>query len=104
EFRRVLFRSDRLVLGGGGGVRVGEQRGEGTLGGGQFLFRAVDQGVRGLAGGVGGGLGVRLDGGGVVADLVYAVVLGRVLEEVLFPPPGLQPVQDLRRAGPRRSP
>ena len=51
---RAAGGGDRLVLGGGGGVRVGEQRGEGTLGGGQFLFRAVDQGVRGLAGGVAG--------------------------------------------------
>ena len=43
-------------------------------------------------------LGVRLDAGEVVADLVDAVVLAGVLEEVLFPPPGFQPGQDVRRA------
>ena len=58
----------------------------------------ADRGVGGLAGRVIDDLGVRFDGGDVVADLVYPVVLGRVLEEVLLPPPGLQPGQDVRRA------
>src|SRR5208283_1110011 len=96
---RAVRGGDRLVLGGGSGVRVGEQRGEGALGCCQLVVRGPDGGVGGLAGRVLGDLGVRLDGGGVVADLVYAVVLAGVLVEVLRPPPGLQPVQDLRRAG-----
>src|SRR6266496_1638312 len=97
---RAVGGGDRLVLGDRRGVRVGEQRREGTLGGGQLLFRVADPGVRGLACRVGGDLGVDGDLGCVVADLVDAVVLAGVLDQVLFPPPGLQPVQDVRRAGP----
>ena len=64
----------------------------------RVFLRVADGGVRLLAGRVADRLGVLLDGGEVVADLVYPVVLAGVLEEVLFPPPGLQPGQDLRRA------
>src|ERR1019366_7508445 len=85
---------DAGVLGGRGQARVREQGGEAAFGGGQRLLRVADRGV-GL---VAGELGVRLDAGQVVADLVYAVVLAGVLEEVLFPPPGFQPGQDVRRA------
>ena len=90
---------DAGVLGGGGKARVGEQGGEAALGGSEGLLRVADGGVRLVAGGVADQLGVRLDAGQVVADLVYAVVLAGVLEEVLLPPPGLQPGQDVRRAG-----
>ena len=96
----ILQGRDAGVLGGGGEARVGEQGGEAALGGGQGLVRVADGGVRLVAGGVADQLRVRLDAGQVVADLVYAVVLAGVLEEVLLPPPGLQPGQDLRRAGP----
>ena len=62
------------------------------------LFRLVDGGIGLLAGRVIDDLGVGLDTGDVVADLVDPVVLAGVFEEVLLPPPGLQPGQDLRRA------
>ena len=87
------------VLGGRADGRVGEQHGQVPLGGGRCLFCFADGGVGLLAGRVINDLGVRLDAGDVVADLVYPVVLRGVLEEVLLPPPGLQPGQDLRRAG-----
>ena len=51
-----------------------------------------------LRAGLSDDLGVCLDAGEVVADLVDPVVLAGVLEEVLLPPPRLQPGQDLRRA------
>ena len=95
----LLQARDAGVLGGGGKARVGEQGGEAALGGGEGLLRVADGGVRLVAGGVADQLGVRLDAGQVVADLVYAVVLAGVPEEVLLPPPGLQPGQDVRRAG-----
>ena len=62
------------------------------------LFCFADGGIGLLAVRVADDLGVRLDAGDVVADLVDPVVLAGVLEEVLLPPPGLQPGQDLRRA------
>ena len=75
------------VLGGGRDGRVGEQAGQAAFGCGQRLLRLAHFGRRGLAGGVAGELGVRGDIGDVVADLAGAVVLRRVLEEVLLPPP-----------------
>jgi hypothetical protein len=70
------------------GARPGSATGgEAAFGGGQGLLRVADGGVRVVAGGVADQLGVRLDAGQVVADLVYAVVLAGVLEKVLFPPP-----------------
>ena len=80
----LLQARDAGVLGGGGKARVGEQGGEATLGGSEGLLRVADGGVRLVAGGVADQLGVRLDAGQVVADLVYAVVLAGVLED---PPP-----------------
>ena len=87
------------VLGGRADGRVGEQHGQVPLGGGEGLFCLVDGGIGLLAGRVVDDLGVGLDAGDVIADLVDAVVLAGVLEEVLLPPPRLQPGQDLRRAG-----
>src|SRR6266852_5722120 len=86
-----------LVSGGDGGVAEH---------GGQVGAGAVECRLGG-AGGVPGGLagrvidhfGAGLDGGGVVADLVDAVVLGCVFEEVLLAPPGFQPGQDVGGAG-----
>ena len=95
----ALRGGDGLVLGGGGGAGVGEQGGQRPLGGGQVLFRVADGGVRRLAGGAGHHLLVHGDRGEIVADLVDAVVLGCVLEEVLLPPPRFQPGQDVCRAG-----
>ena len=66
---------------------AGEQGGEVAFGGGEGFLRVADGGVGLVAGGVAGQLGVLSMLGEVVADLVYAVVLAGVLEEVLFPPP-----------------
>ena len=66
---------------------VGDEGGEVPLSLREGLVLVADDGVRFLAGRVVYDLGVHLDDGEVVADLVYAVILGRVLEEVLLPPP-----------------
>ena len=95
----VLQGGDAGVLDGGGDGGVGEQPGQFPLGAGEGLLRLADGGGGGLAGRVIHDLGVRLDAGEVVADLVDPVVLAGVLQEVLLPPPGLQPGQDVRRAG-----
>jgi hypothetical protein len=58
----------------------------------------ADRRVRFLAGRIRDDLAVGLDGGEVVADLIDAVVLAGVFEEVLLPPPRLQPAQQVSRA------
>src|SRR5258708_2977600 len=84
---------DGLVLGGGADRRVRQQPGQLSFGAGQGFLRLAHRGGGGLAGRVADDLGVRLDAGEVVADLVYPVVLAGVLQEVLLPPPGFQPGQ-----------
>ena len=94
----VLQGGDGRVLDGGSDGRVREQPGQLPFCAGEGLLRVADGGGGGLAGRVIHDLGVRLDAGEVVADLVDPVVLAGVLQEVLLPPPGLQPGQDVRRA------
>ena len=89
----------RGVLGLGGDAGIAQQGGQVLLRRGERRLRGADGGGRGLARRIIDHLGVGFDGGDVVADRVDAVVRGGVLEEVLLPPPGLQPGQDLRRAG-----
>ncbi len=87
---RVMFflgARDAVVLGRGAETGVLEQDGEAAFSGGEGLLRVPDGGVGLVAGRVADQFRVRLDGGEVVADLVYPVVLAGVLEEVLFPPP-----------------
>src|ERR1039457_4738113 len=86
-----------LVRGGDGGVA--EQRGEAGPGAAEGGFSGAGGVPGSLAGRVINDLGVGLDGGGVVADLVDSVVRGRIFEEVLLAPPGLEPVQDVGGAG-----
>ena len=52
------------------------------------VFSASRTAAFAVAGGVADQLGVHLDAGGVVADLVYSVVVAGVLEEVLLPATG----------------
>ena len=87
------------VLGGRADGRVSEQAARSRSAAASCLFCLADGGIGLLAGRVVHDLGVGLDAGDVVADLVDAVVLAGVLQEVLLPPPRLQPGQDVRRAG-----
>src|ERR1039457_5501268 len=89
----------RGVIVAGGDAAIAQQRGALLLRGGEPCLGRADGGGGSLARRVAGHLGVGLDGGDVVADGVDAVVGGGVLEEVLLPPPGLQPGQDRRGAG-----
>src|SRR5260370_1317587 len=80
-------RARRGGVGRGAGAGVPEEDDGAAFSGGQGLLGVPDGGVGLVAGRVADQFRVRLDGGEVVADLVYPVVLAGVLEEVLFPPP-----------------